>query len=566
MKNGDINADNLPYYISKKILKILEKYVKNYERIFDNDYEYQCNFFTNKNVKKILRELGKAKIMIQYEYIDDLIHTLRDEDFAENLNFTILADQVPNFSKYIEQNRMISNIYFLRFVQGLGCFDNSFMNDKMGRKTKTRMAQKASTTLREIIDKGIIYPEEFTEILTEMPSYITPNSNFLSFISEKNKGQFINLLELLRLRVEDPKVVTIFMKDFDEIKKYRKSLTDEGLPKINSWEETFDSYMNNIQYDGVTEEFEELAQVFKERGMSQLDFDYAVYLRRAQDDENICPNILDKPLSEKIWQEDQQKLLNQENENKDKNGKEEHIKEEHIREEDIKEKDFKRLLSDSKEKLQKAYEKQFTWEWLSKQDPRNLIIGSYCDCCANISSNYYGAEIVRATVTDPEVQNIVVKNAEDEIVAKGALYLNKLLRYGVINDFEIAKEYKKHEVQEGYYKVPEDSKDELKRNAIFSAFKRGIEAFAKEYEREHPGEGINIITVGMGYNRLKKQVESLEKSKYPLTVRGNLQFYDADEEQYIIYESPVIRGESYKIPIIIGPDEEILGSSEKEER
>ena len=77
------------------------------------------------------------------------------------------------------------------------------------------------------------------------------------------------------------------------------------------------------------------------------------------------------------------------------------------------------------------------------------------------------SKIAKATIESPDIQNIVVRNAKGDIIAKGALYMNRKFGYGVINDFEINSRYKAHEDVYGDYNVAPGSRDEHERDMIF---------------------------------------------------------------------------------------------------
>ena len=53
---------------------------------------------------------------------------------------------------------------------------------------------------------------------------------------------------------------------------------------------------------------------------------------------------------------------------------------------------------------------KFTYEFLSKYDPRNFTLGKYCSCCAHLEGVGYG--IMRASILHPDCQNLVIKNLE----------------------------------------------------------------------------------------------------------------------------------------------------------
>ena len=88
----------------------------------------------------------------------------------------------------------------------------------------------------------------------------------------------------------------------------------------------------------------------------------------------------------------------------------------------------------------------------------------------------------------------------------------------------------------GRYTVDPESKDEQQRDLIFKAYQRGIKAFIEEYDKQKTKNPLQQVNVGMGYNRLKRQVEQFKKASQNLTVPVEYSFEDAKEEQYILYK------------------------------
>ena len=71
---------------------------------------------------------------------------------------------------------------------------------------------------------------------------------------------------------------------------------------------------------------------------------------------------------------------------------------------------------------------------------------------------------------------------------------------------------------------------------IFKAFQRGIRAFVDEYDKQNPDRPMLQINVGMGYNKLRRQVERFKKAISNLSVPPEYSFQDAmQHNQYILY-------------------------------
>lgn len=338
-----------------------------------------------------------------------------------------------------------------------------------------------------------------------MPIDVKPNEEFLKFISiQKDKGNFQNVELLLNLERKYPGIFVKVMLDFDKVRGYRESLDKNGKPINVAWDEALEKFYLSSKYEDVTQENEDIAVLFGEKGLSQETFESASELRKKARILNVPEHILGKPLVEGTILDSIERIRKQTEDD----------------------------LLKGKEMIEEIY----NYEWLSKNDPHNSILGLFCSCCGNITSQYYGKDIARASVIAQDVQNIVIRNSKGEIISKGTIYINKQLGYGVINDFEINKEYKEHENLSGRYSVDEKSKDEERRELIFQAFQRGLKAFIEEYDMQNPQNPLNQINIGMGYNKLKRQVERFKKATNNLTVPAEYNFQDASVEQYILYK------------------------------
>ena len=345
-----------------------------------------------------------------------------------------------------------------------------------------------------------------------IPLKTKPNQGFLKFLSMQNgdKNNLPNVELLLNMEKDYSGIFAKVMCDYDRAKSYRKILDENGKPKKLSWEEAFRRYSLNHKYLGVTDENKDIAKIFSAVGMTQNLFDYATMLRKEMKEKNIPEHILGKELKEESILESIEKIKNR----------------------------TKDELINAKEMIEELYEKQFTYEWLNKNDPSNSIIGIFCNCCASIISNCYGKNIVIASILAQDVQNLVVRNLKGDIVSKGTVYVNKDAGYAVINDFELNEEYRKNECDfPGRYRDKKGSNEEKEREMIFKAFQRGLKAFIQEYDKQNPNKPMKKITIGMGFNRLKKQVERFKKETLNLTVPRGYNFKDAmSSEQFILYE------------------------------
>lgn len=311
-----------------------------------------------------------------------------------------------------------------------------------------------------------------------MPLDVVPNQEFLEFISiQGDKKNLQNLELILNLERNYPGMFIEVMSNFDKAKSYRETLDDSGKPIKVSWEEALKKFYLSNKYVGVTKENADIAKLFGGKGLSQDVFDRANELRQKAKGANVPEHILGQPIREETILESIERIKGQTEEE----------------------------LASGREMIEELYDKQFTYEWLSKNDPHNAIMGLFCSCCGTITSKSYGKDIARSSVIAPDVQNLVVRNSKGDIISKGTMYVNKDRGYAVINDFELNQKYRNHESSSGRYNVEETSPEEQDRELIFKAFQRGLKAFIEEYDRQNPEKPLTQVNIGMGYNRLKKQ-------------------------------------------------------------
>lgn len=344
-----------------------------------------------------------------------------------------------------------------------------------------------------------------------MPEDTKPNPAFIKFLSVsegKNKDKrFINLELLCNMDKKYPGLFATAMANFDSVVRLRTTLGEDGIPITLTWEQALEKFYLGNEYKGINSENADIAEVFSQKGVSQDGFDEAVSLRRMAKRRKVPEHILGKPLKEETILESIERIKEQTQEE----------------------------LMDGKKMIEELYAKKFTFEWLSKYAPENGIIGLFADCCGTITSNYYGSDIARTSIIAPDVQNLVIRDYEGNIISKGTMYVNEEAGYAVINDFELNRRYRKHEDNAGRYDVDEHSKDEENRERIFHAYMRGMQAFIEEYNKQHPNNRLKQINVGTTYNRLKRQIERFEQATHNLTVPDEYNFRDAEFEQYVLY-------------------------------
>lgn len=509
LKSGQFNPvlDSSFYNWTGTSNAIFRSYIIKDNKLFNSVFSYINNHFFRdtsmedyEKIYKFAQKHQKTKMkypMYVVQWVDEevLDSINNDKEFSALIYNKFLAKEMDKMT--------VDNVRDLyKFAYSLGCFSDKKILDKKGNETKTTFAQKACNTFRILLENEKFNLYNMHDLFNNLPIISEPNQDFLDFIGKKEGNSFKNFDILKKFHRSQYGRMATIMADWDKVKEYRTILDADGTPRQQSWEDAIKTYFSKNVYANVREGYEDLAEVMSFSGAQQYQFDEAQDLFDKAKENNIPTHILNKHLIEEI-QEIQE--------------------------------DIAEDLQETKNDLDTAYNKNFTWEMLSKKDPRNVIIGLYCGCCATITGTAYGSNIARATVTAEDVQNMVIRNKQGEIMSKGTFYVNKEQGYVVINDFEMNQNYRRHEGLSGYYTDAPDSETAKTRQEIFDTYMRGVNAFVEEYDKEHPDKPIEMVVVGRLYNRLKKQCEEYEKLTEHLTVPAEYSFEDAQDAQFVLY-------------------------------
>lgn len=438
--------------------------------------------------------------------------------FVKNTTFKFFKNEI-GFDIFNKCERPTEMSEFVAFAYCLGCFSKEKLTDKNGNLTDVCVAQKACSFLKYLLDNEyiILTPKHainYDYILNifkgEIDFYKTqPNIDFLKFITHYEKKSYPNLLMVLNI---EKKIMGVFQKimlNFDTLKKYRTTISEKGTPTTVPWETAIYNFLSEKIYTQVTEGTKDIAKEFTHHNLDDQTFFLAKKYRQSQMANNIPHHILNKPLKEETILDTVERLKLS----------------------------IDDKLSHSEELIDEVYQKAFTYEFLDKYDPKNFVIGLYASCCATISGRFYGAEIAKRTVTSRDVQNLVIRDINNEIIAKGAAYVSKNPSYMIFNDFEINEKYRRDEASDswGYYTSGMGSEESKTREKIFQAFLRGIKQFVTNYDLEHPNDPIRKVVVGAGINRLNAYCIGFPKLTFLLSVPKEYKFLDAQDGQYLIY-------------------------------
>lgn len=396
------------------------------------------------------------------------------------------------------------------FIRAFGCFDRTLWFDNNGNPTQIPFGQKASAVLRKLLQNDNMaargYPNarlqlrDFCRLCADLPANAKTNQAFVNFLGhgvrEGNVTRYPNLELLLKMEAgyeeygrdyENPnKFVTrmyaakpgIFQKTmlhFDNVKKLSYKLDNTNMPQMVQRVEAIDRFYklpSQPNYQNVNDDNRALAELFHTYDLSQTMFDKANALFNQAKDKNVPAHILGVPLGEPQGSQN------------------------------------------------------FTYEMLDKYHPANPILGLMTGCCFVLGSFSYGGAMVRLSVIDPTVQNMVVRNRQGQIVAKGTLVVKAATGKIVFNDFEMHDDYRSEHNKE----------QETARTKIFAAFMRGIDAVIKQYNTLHQ-QPLEFVLVGGLNNKLSRICKT-----YPVAgpERANdisPDFKDAyGGAQYILYQ------------------------------
>lgn len=477
------------------------------------DYNYLLPINNIQIICDIVDKLDKAQYTIPVEFLKKIFFYNIQNDFIKNCNIKHFKNEINNIG-------YVSDVKLLELAYKFGCFSTEKMLDKNGKQTQTTLGQKSSHLLSKMLTDQTVSNYSLTSFLVSVeciPYDKKIDKKFIEFIaSTGDRGPWQNVFDILELQEKYVDIVRRIAPNFSEVEKYRINIDDKGCPVKLSWKKAIEKFYLCNKFEGVTEQTKDLADVLARYNSNQEIFDKAVRLRNESIESKMRPHILNERLVETNIYEDIEKIKSQ----------------------------TEKALKDSKNTLDNLFSENFTYEMLNKYDPRNAVIGAYCSCCATLGSSYYGQHIAEATMTQNDVQNLVVKNSKGEIIAKGTMYVNRNFGYAVINEFDLNGLYKYHEVNnDGTYKVDDNSVEEKIRDKIFNTFIRGINAFVEQYNKENYAP-ILKVTVGMGHNKLKRQCERYKKAKENLKVPPSYSFLDANYEQVILYDAIDMKNKS----------------------
>jgi len=325
----------------------------------------------------------------------------------------------------------------------------------------------------------------------ETLKYSEFNEELAQFFMDKN-----NFEELLKLEANQSGYICRICNNFMKIKEFgRSNRGDQHYRKVTV--KMCKDYLSNVNFDNINAQNSDIAQILSFYTHEQSSFDEASKIRKEYIKLKEKNKIKDHLLKEEL-KEDMATLIDNERKGIMKN--------------------IKSTLFN----LNEVANAKFSYEFLSKYDPKNFVLGKYCCCCAHLEGA--GKGIMKASILHPDCQNLVIKNKNGLIVAKSTLYINRKQGYGLFNNIEINNN------------ISEEDK-----KIIYQKYIKAIDEFVSKYNESNKENPIKQINVGMHLNDLQKQIEK-NNEKSPIILKG-LDFKDFGgswsgdwkNEQYVLW-------------------------------
>lgn len=334
------------------------------------------------------------------------------------------------------------------------------------------------------------------EINGKRVDYAQKSSEFLRLLDDRNickTFEFKNIFKDMKIQGLKPEFVDFFMKDFDklyeqeklnpgflarcynEFEKVQKTNTNHhgSQRQLKPTVEKFVDYFKENKFSGIVDENTQIiSDTISPYFSNQEQFNNAISI----DKERISKKTPNSILSFHLKEENPFKIIDNLAENIS----------------DLQNNTLKNMLS--------VATNEFSFDWLQKNDPQNFILGNLCSCCAHLDGAGYG--IMHASIVHPNIQNLVVRNKDGEIIAKSTLYINPSECFGVFNNVEV-----------------NTNVTDAEKKKIYQKYIKGVNAFAEAYNKEHPDKQLKQINVGLSNNDLLNELKN-DKTYAPKVLKA----------------------------------------------
>ncbi|MBQ9786507.1 MAG: leucine-rich repeat protein, partial [Clostridia bacterium] len=446
---------------------------------------------------ELWEEKDKLETILQKPHIYDLYSSMLEIlPYNKFKNFYQKAD-LRFFERLYNQTMMHyikqpEKHNFIKFLYNLGAFTPSYQITKTNKngETITQTIYPAQKVSEFIINNRRLFTNNLINYKHFKPMGYNPQ--FTDFLLNKNNFE--------QLLTEEKAKKGFIARCYNEFAQAQKQNTSNrgSQRQLSPTVSAFKQYFASTKFQGITEENSQIAITVGEYFNNQRTFNSALKIWEEFKTKQTKPSLTKATLKEPGIMEQINKL----------------------------QQEAKKIALENLTMLTDLASKEFTWEWLQKNDPKNFILGKLCSCCSHLEGVGYG--IMRASIIHPNVQNLVIKDGSGTIIAKSTLYINPKEGFGVCNNVEVA----------------EAISPEVKPK-IYQKFKQGISAFATTYNKENPNKPLSIITVGMNANDLEQQIRkhnNQSKTLYPALNYGAYgtedSHYSGDskENQYVVWQ------------------------------
>lgn len=436
---------------------------------------------------KVIKDISDSNVCMMYDYLYGRFDNDKFYDFVKNANNTFFKNLFISDKFLLPTDK----IGLVKLFYDLGGFVYSVDDTHISKrgnlqKSHINYSQKVGEFLRQMIDKDILKIGTLYNACKAM-RLDGFKKDFSDFFMQED-----NLVALLQEEASAPGFIARCYNDFEKVQATNSS--NRGSQRqLKPTIKKFISYFVNNRYEGVTRDSRAIANILSKYDVNQEHFNLAVQIDHERKEKHIPDDIIDMDKKENTFA-----MIDS----------------------------YQEQITD---KVQSTLStlvdlaENFSYDWLKKSDPTNFILGKLCNCCAHISGA--GLGIMKASIVHPDVQNMVIKNKDGEIIAKATLYVNRKGGYGVFNTVEVgnkAQQYKKE---------------------IYKTFKQGVKDFAKRYNEANPTNKIKIISVGMKNNDIYNEIVDNDMERIDLkaidygTFGIGLQNYSGDSKgnQRVVY-------------------------------
>lgn len=434
--------------------------------------------FTTKDIKKAksLKKIINDIIIDNYKpKHSDLLLKLKNNKEFENL------------IKHISKSKRIKStpLYdIFKLAYSLGAFNENPIE-----------RQRACEFLANAFDKNMLALNKIHKTFKSM-NFDGYKEEWASFFMNKD-----NFAKLLEKEKQHHHYISKIYNIFEEIETFGKS--NKGKQRTRKVTiDMCEEYTNKVVFKNMNSSNIHIANALKKFTRAQDTFEEAIAImdeyEQLKNRNEIHDHLLEEELKESVFSEIDK------------------IKESILNDTSI-------ILNN----LDAISNKNFTYEFLAKNDPENLVLGKQCDCCGHLEAA--GAGIAIAGVLHPNCQNIVIRNSEGTIISKSTIYLNRKQGYILLNTIQINSFIKG---KEAHY-------------LIYEKYIKSLIDFIDKYNKKNPTQPITQVNTGMNRNDLELIIRKKHnKSKNILKGINFSEFNnyvghqgDWQKEQYVLWES-----------------------------